>query len=115
MLSHEQYLMRQFPVPASVNHGGKTTTFYNTSAHFLWIGNRTRRSPRLIQLSREDHQAPCADERNLLWRDGQPRLQLYVLCRAIRYPATEDIRGSEQSPGQIRRMERGWIISSTYE
>ena len=73
------------------------------------------RSPRPIQIGREDHQTPCADERNLLWRDGQPHPQLYVLCCAIRYPATEDYRGSEQSPGQIRRMECGWIISSTYE
>ncbi|KIM73525.1 hypothetical protein PILCRDRAFT_726918 [Piloderma croceum F 1598] len=42
MLDYEQSLTRQFPVPASVNHGGKTTAFYNTSAHFLWIGDRTR-------------------------------------------------------------------------
>jgi 3-deoxy-D-arabino-heptulosonate 7-phosphate (DAHP) synthase class II len=42
MLDYEQSLTREFFVPASVNHGGKTTAFYNTSAHFLWIGDRTR-------------------------------------------------------------------------
>jgi len=42
MLDYEESLTRHFPVPASVNHGGKTTAFYNTSAHFLWIGDRTR-------------------------------------------------------------------------
>jgi 3-deoxy-7-phosphoheptulonate synthase len=42
MLDYEQALTREFPVPTVVNCGSKSTAFYNTSAHFLWIGDRTR-------------------------------------------------------------------------
>lgn len=40
MLDYEQALTREFPLPASGTP--KKTGFYNTSAHFLWIGDRTR-------------------------------------------------------------------------
>jgi hypothetical protein len=42
MLDYEQALTREFPIPISVDGAAKTTAFYNTSAHFLWIGDRTR-------------------------------------------------------------------------
>jgi len=40
MLDYEQALTREFPLPASKTPD--KTGFYNTSAHFLWIGDRTR-------------------------------------------------------------------------
>ena len=51
MLDYEEALTRKFPVPASVaptvkgsvnGTTDKPTAYYNTSAHFLWIGDRTR-------------------------------------------------------------------------
>ncbi|KAJ6542541.1 DAHP synthetase [Mycena vulgaris] len=45
MLEYEQALTRAFPVPAAApttQPSRKATAFYNTSAHFLWIGDRTR-------------------------------------------------------------------------
>ncbi|THH29093.1 hypothetical protein EUX98_g5094 [Antrodiella citrinella] len=52
MLDYEEALTRQFPIPASVIPSLKLPTvdgpsptaaaYYNTSAHFLWIGDRTR-------------------------------------------------------------------------
>ena len=55
MLAYEQTLTRELPIPrssnnttaGSVNKNGTTrriekTAFYNTGAHFLWIGDRTR-------------------------------------------------------------------------
>jgi len=55
MLDYEEALTRQFPLPASVipslksantaapsPAAPKPTVYYNTSAHFLWIGDRTR-------------------------------------------------------------------------
>jgi 3-deoxy-7-phosphoheptulonate synthase len=45
MLDYEQALTREFPIPlASVvaKPGVTMTAHYNTSAHFLWIGDRTR-------------------------------------------------------------------------
>jgi 3-deoxy-7-phosphoheptulonate synthase len=47
MLNYEAALTRKFPIPAvSVpklpEETPKTHAFYNTSAHFLWIGDRTR-------------------------------------------------------------------------
>jgi 3-deoxy-7-phosphoheptulonate synthase len=42
MLDYEQALTRELPVPPSVNNAPGTKAFYNTSAHFLWIGDRTR-------------------------------------------------------------------------
>ncbi|THH22508.1 hypothetical protein EUX98_g8186 [Antrodiella citrinella] len=55
MLDYEEALTRQFPIPASVipsfrlptvdgpsPTAAKPTAYYNTSAHFLWIGDRTR-------------------------------------------------------------------------
>ncbi|KAJ7223497.1 DAHP synthetase [Mycena pura] len=39
MLEYEQALTRAMPIPAAA-HADKA--FYNTSAHFLWIGDRTR-------------------------------------------------------------------------
>jgi 3-deoxy-7-phosphoheptulonate synthase len=46
MLDYEQALTREFPIPgqsplANVE-APKETAFYNTSAHFIWIGDRTR-------------------------------------------------------------------------
>lgn len=40
MLDYEQALTREFPLP--VSEAPNKTAFYNTSAHFLWIGDRTR-------------------------------------------------------------------------
>lgn len=47
MLGYEEALTREFPVPSS--HSSQEQPFappqtahYNTSAHFLWIGDRTR-------------------------------------------------------------------------
>jgi 3-deoxy-7-phosphoheptulonate synthase len=45
MLDYEQALTRELPVPASslsAKIGLGPTAHYNTSAHFLWIGDRTR-------------------------------------------------------------------------
>ncbi|KAJ7164347.1 DAHP synthetase [Mycena filopes] len=48
MLEYEQALTRKFPLPVNVAAPtaeagtSKPTAFYNTSAHFLWIGDRTR-------------------------------------------------------------------------
>jgi 3-deoxy-7-phosphoheptulonate synthase len=45
MLNYEEALTREFPIPSSAqtsNDRKTTTAFYNTSAHFIWIGDRTR-------------------------------------------------------------------------
>lgn len=42
MLDYEQALTRELPVPSLANHPWNSKAFYNTSAHFLWIGDRTR-------------------------------------------------------------------------
>lgn len=59
MLEYEEALTRKFPIPASVAASlkssssipsgeasfptaAKPSAHYNTSAHFLWIGDRTR-------------------------------------------------------------------------
>jgi len=53
MLAYEEALTRELPVPASVsptsssnspspNTSSPRTAHYNTGAHFLWIGDRTR-------------------------------------------------------------------------
>lgn len=48
MLNYEQALTRLLPVPVSVvpdspkGTHAKPLAYYNTSAHFLWIGDRTR-------------------------------------------------------------------------
>lgn len=45
MLPYEEALTRAFPIPpASPSSSSPTvpTAHYNTSAHFLWIGDRTR-------------------------------------------------------------------------
>lgn len=49
MLDYEQALTREFPIPCTANphplaeaQAPKKTAFYNTSAHFIWIGDRTR-------------------------------------------------------------------------
>jgi 3-deoxy-7-phosphoheptulonate synthase len=45
MLDYEQALTRKLPVPSSVllsDSRAESTAYYNTSAHFLWIGDRTR-------------------------------------------------------------------------
>lgn len=44
MLNYEEAMTREFALPDSGNlpEGARPTAFYNTSAHFLWIGDRTR-------------------------------------------------------------------------
>ncbi|KAE9388676.1 DAHP synthetase [Gymnopus androsaceus JB14] len=42
MLEYEQSLTRECPVPKSVSSFPDEKAHYNTSAHFLWIGDRTR-------------------------------------------------------------------------
>lgn len=45
MLDYEQALTREFPIPGKPPRAAeapKETAFYNTSAHFIWIGDRTR-------------------------------------------------------------------------
>lgn len=43
MLAYEEALTRELAVPTSISlSSGKTVAHYNTSAHFLWIGDRTR-------------------------------------------------------------------------
>ena len=46
MLDYEQALTREFPIPGSTSaissQAPKETAYYNTSAHFIWIGDRTR-------------------------------------------------------------------------
>ena len=44
MLNYEEAMTREFPLPDSHDSSStpKKTAFYNTSAHFLWIGDRTR-------------------------------------------------------------------------
>lgn len=42
MLDYEQSLTRECPVPKSVSSAPDDKAYYNTSAHFIWIGDRTR-------------------------------------------------------------------------
>ena len=47
MLAYEEALTRELPVPTSISplsarNSGKPVAYYNTGAHFLWIGDRTR-------------------------------------------------------------------------
>jgi 3-deoxy-7-phosphoheptulonate synthase len=48
MLAYEEALTREFTIPSSspsttpIPTDGNNKGFYNTSAHFLWIGDRTR-------------------------------------------------------------------------
>lgn len=42
MLDYEQALTREFPLAESPSGASQKTCYYNTSAHFLWIGDRTR-------------------------------------------------------------------------
>jgi 3-deoxy-D-arabino-heptulosonate 7-phosphate (DAHP) synthase class II len=45
MLDYEQALTREFHIPSgslAATAATPPTAFYNTSAHFLWIGDRTR-------------------------------------------------------------------------
>ena len=44
MLNYEEAMTREFALPDSSRpaEGARPTAFYNTSAHFLWIGDRTR-------------------------------------------------------------------------
>jgi len=45
MLEYEQALTRELPIPSPsliAKSGSDLTAHYNTSAHFLWIGDRTR-------------------------------------------------------------------------
>ncbi|KAI0340009.1 DAHP synthetase [Trametopsis cervina] len=44
MLGYEEAMTREFPLPSSSNGDGsvRPSAHYNTSAHFLWIGDRTR-------------------------------------------------------------------------
>lgn len=46
MLPYEQALTRHLPIPHSLRPGTADIetpmAFYNTSAHFLWVGDRTR-------------------------------------------------------------------------
>ncbi|ESK94376.1 phospho-2-dehydro-3-deoxyheptonate aldolase [Moniliophthora roreri MCA 2997] len=41
MLDYEEALTREFPIPLG-NGNGKRKAFYNTSAHYIWVGDRTR-------------------------------------------------------------------------
>jgi len=45
MLAYEESLTRELSVPGSIaipSSSHKRTAYYNTGAHFLWIGDRTR-------------------------------------------------------------------------
>ncbi|KAJ7685866.1 hypothetical protein B0H17DRAFT_871041, partial [Mycena rosella] len=42
MLEYEQTLTRAFPVPSVARTAPQLKVFYNTSAHFPWIGDRAR-------------------------------------------------------------------------
>ncbi|KAG9308893.1 DAHP synthetase [Chiua virens] len=42
MLDYEQALTREFPLEESLSGKSQESGHYNTSAHFLWIGDRTR-------------------------------------------------------------------------
>lgn len=45
MLPYEQAMTREFPVAGQGTNAesiGPDQAFYNTSAHFLWVGDRTR-------------------------------------------------------------------------
>ncbi|KIY50015.1 DAHP synthetase [Fistulina hepatica ATCC 64428] len=42
MLGYEQALTREFPIPGGPRSVAPPHAHYNTSAHFLWIGDRTR-------------------------------------------------------------------------
>lgn len=43
MLPYEETLTRELPVPLASQESEKSTrSHYNTGAHFLWIGDRTR-------------------------------------------------------------------------
>lgn len=42
MLDYEQALTREFPLKGSPSGASQERGYYNTSAHFLWIGDRTR-------------------------------------------------------------------------
>ncbi|KAL0950759.1 hypothetical protein HGRIS_007527 [Hohenbuehelia grisea] len=42
MLNFEESMTREFPLPPSLVTDQKKTAQYNTGAHFIWIGDRTR-------------------------------------------------------------------------
>lgn len=42
MLDYEEALTREFPLEGSETVMSQERGYYNTSAHFLWIGDRTR-------------------------------------------------------------------------
>ena len=42
MLDYEQALTREFSLGGSPSGASQERGYYNTSAHFLWIGDRTR-------------------------------------------------------------------------
>ncbi|EEB88167.1 hypothetical protein MPER_14141, partial [Moniliophthora perniciosa FA553] len=42
MLDYEEALTREFPIP--LDHG-KRKAFYNTSAHYIWVGDRIKVGP----------------------------------------------------------------------
>ena len=42
MLDYEQALTREFPLGGPPSGASQERGYYNTSAHFLWIGDRTR-------------------------------------------------------------------------
>ena len=44
MLNYEEALTREFPIPSSTSSERPSgrKAYYNTAAHFLWIGDRTR-------------------------------------------------------------------------
>ncbi|KDQ51195.1 hypothetical protein JAAARDRAFT_140663 [Jaapia argillacea MUCL 33604] len=42
MLPYEESLTRSFPIPSSPSPSTRPEAHYNTSAHFLWVGDRTR-------------------------------------------------------------------------
>ncbi|RDB26513.1 Phospho-2-dehydro-3-deoxyheptonate aldolase [Hypsizygus marmoreus] len=99
MLDYEQALTREFPIPASVLASSKTSTplpqkaFYNTSAHFLWIGDRTR------QLTGA-HVEYFRGIRNPIGVKVGPTMQPEQLVRLL------DIVNSDKDPGRVTLITR---------
>lgn len=91
----------------------KSTQVRNSSvfhcALSIPIARTTRaayRSPRLVKLGGQEHQAPCPDERDLLRWHCQPDSQLCDIRRTLRYPAAEDSCGDHYTACQVCCLER---------
>ncbi|KAJ4466457.1 DAHP synthetase [Lentinula edodes] len=93
MLDYEQALTRECPVPKSVSSVLNEKAYYNTSAHFLWIGDRTR------QLD-GGHVEYFRGIKNPIGIKVGPSMQSDELVRLL------EIVNSEKVPGRVTLITR---------